>query len=131
MQDRKPSSKELHNKLQDALEAFEASPWRVQVLDNDPSIHIEDDLEELNLPDLDAYWDLVYECIQIAMQNPLKCYAHRTRLKSSYSTLYDQPLWPFKVKHPDWKPLIYFKFCILKDNSGKSYIHIDCHEDRI
>ena len=131
MQNQKPSSRELFNRLKDALEAFEASPWRVHILNNDPSIHIEDDLRELNLRDLDAYWDLVYDCIQLAMQDPRGCYAHRSRLKSTYSTHSGQSLWPFKVQHPDRDKKIYFKFCIQEDPKGKNYIHIDCHEDRI
>lgn len=130
MQDRKPSSRELYRKLKDARDAFEADPNRIFILGNDPSIHVEDDMEELDLNDLEDYWDLVYDCIQLAMQNPLQCYAHRSRLKSTYSNLKGQYLWPFKVHHPVRDQTIYFKFCIQQDVQGNNYIHIDCHENR-
>lgn len=130
MQDAKPSSRELSNKLKDALEAFDADPNRVFILDSDPSIHIENNMDELDLDDVDAYWDLVYECIGIAIESPSACYAHKTRLKSDYSTLKDQYLWPFKVSHPNYDKKIYFKFCIQLGEGEKNYIHINCHGHR-
>jgi hypothetical protein len=130
MPQQKPSSRELFNRLKQAKEAFESEQQRVFILEDDPTIHIHDDLEELGLDDIEAYWDLVYDCIQLAMKNPVKCYAHSSRSKSTYSTLKDQYLWPFKVHHPQRNQKIYFKFCIQQDADGTNYIHIDCHEDR-
>jgi hypothetical protein len=130
MQNQKPSSKELFNRLRDAKEAFDAASPRVFILENDSSIHIEDDLEELDLDDIEDYWDLVYDCILLAMKSPVKSYAHKSRLKSTYSSLKGQYLWPFKVYHPNRNQTIYFKFCIQQDADGTNYIHIDCHEDR-
>ena len=74
MRNKKPRSRELHGKLKKALQAFESDPHRVFAADGDESRHIGADMDELGLDSLDVYWDLVYECIQIALENPSDCF---------------------------------------------------------
>lgn len=118
--------KSLSPRIQAALEAIEAE--RIDFADEG---HVEADLDELGLDDLDAYLDLIYECLQLAAENPVACYRHpHEPISTKHASSAGLRMWPFCVQHPDFSQPIYFKFCLRPAPDGATYIHIDCHGSR-
>jgi len=72
----RPSARELAKKLKEAEAAFEASSRRVFPSDTTGKHHVLPDMEELKIDSVGAHWQLVYECIQIAQDDPLSAHRH-------------------------------------------------------
>lgn len=122
----KPSPKELTNKLKQALEAFDKQQVAFAEL-----THVAADIEELNLADTDAYLDLIYECIQLAQDEPEGCFRQPFPPKSTKHELTKNlRMWAFEVQHEAYSTKLYFKFCLKEQRGGTLYCHIDCHESR-
>jgi hypothetical protein len=118
--------KSLYPRIQDALQAIRDG--RIEFADNG---HVEADIDELRLADTDAYLDLIFECLQLAAENPVACYRHpRETISTKHPLTAGLRMWPFCVEHPDYNQPIYFKFCLRQDTNGANYIHIDCHGSR-
>ncbi len=127
--EKKPGRNELHKKLTAAKEAIHAG--RRSIADGDNNRHVVADMEELRLSNLEEYWQLVYECVQLALEDPLGCYRHPTPRKSTkMKETKGLFMWPFEVHHEECDQNLYFKFCLKEDTDGKYYLHIDCHESR-
>ncbi len=122
----KATHKALTGQLRDALAAIAAG--RV-VFASDA--HVESDIDKLGLANVDDYIDVIYECLQLAADDPVNCHrapsqTHSTRHPASNGLR----MWPFVVTHPGLKKQLYFKFCLRPDDKGSFYVHIDCHESR-
>jgi hypothetical protein len=118
--------KSLIPRIQAALEAFRAG--RVEFADEG---HVEADIHELNLADLNDYLDLIFECLQLAAKDPVACYRHpQEPISTKHPLSSGLRMWPFCVDHPNFSQPIYFKFCLRQNPDGATYIHIDCHESR-
>jgi hypothetical protein len=128
MNPKKHTYRELENKLKQAQEAFEAG--RYVAADGDKNRHIAADMAELDLTSQDDYWDLVYECIQLALEDPLSCSRSKSQKSTKHKSTRNLPMWAFKVFHPVRNQDLYFKFCLKNASHGTRYLHIDCHADR-
>jgi hypothetical protein len=123
----KPSPKELHKRLSEAAAAMESGQRAIADSRHDrhkTAIALEAfDLDE------SGFWQLIYECIQIALEDPKGCYRQPFPAKSTKSkeakNLY---MWAFSVFHDERELQIYFKFCLKKQADGLHYLHISCHE---
>ena len=126
-----PSYKELDSKLRKALAAFEHDPDRVVIPETIP---VASEIDKLRLKDVAHYLDVIYECIQLALQDPLVTY--RKPAPPGKSTRHDLtknlPMWAFRVKGCSFDPSkwMYFKFCLKEQKNGTYYCHISCHEDQ-
>jgi len=121
----KPSKRELQKHLREAIQAFDSGNYA------EVDRHIRADMEELHLICRDDYWDLVYECLQLALEDPKKCYRNPTPRKSTkHKETMNLLMWPFEVLHSSYRKPLYFKFCLKKINDEIHYLHIDCHESR-
>lgn len=124
-----PSYRELARKLATAIQAFEAG--RYFAADGDEHHHVAADIAELELGSVEDYWDLVYECLQIAQRDPKGSFRQPFPRKSTkHKRSRNLPMWAFVVYHEGRQQRLYFKFCLKKDSAGTNYIHIDCHESR-
>ncbi len=123
----KPSHRELFKKLRLALEAIDAG--RFGPVEGDLTRHVLPDMAKLGLDDINDYWDLVYECIQLAQNDPMGCYRQPNPRKSTqHSSIKNDFLWAFVVHHSRTRLKLYFKFCLKEQKEGLYYVHIDCHE---
>lgn len=126
---RKPGGRELFRRLTEAIQAFEHGFYGAA--DDEEHRHLEADMAALSLECIADYWDLVYECLQLARENPLACYRQPVPPKSTrHKSTRNLPMWAFEVSHPCYPFLLYFKFCLKKTADGVFYLHIDCHESR-
>ncbi len=123
----KPSRNELHKRLREAEEALIARR-RVIADSRIDARKTEVALEAFGLPEHE-FWQLLYECVQIALEDPEGCYRQPHPAKSTKSkdarNLY---MWAFVVYHDERDLDIYFKYCLKPDSSGIYYLHISCHE---
>lgn len=93
-----PSYRELAKKLATAIEAFNAG--RYLAADGDEHHHIALDIAKLELDSVEKYWDLVYECLQIAQRNPVDCFRQPFPQKSTkHKRTRNLPMWAFVVYH--------------------------------
>jgi hypothetical protein len=123
----RPSKNELHKRLKEAEAALLAGRRFIADARFDRR-KTEVALESFGLSDLE-FWQLLYECVQIALENPEGTYrppfpAKSTKTKEAKS-LY---MWAFEVYHDERDLDIYFKYCLKPDPSGIYYLHISCHE---
>jgi hypothetical protein len=120
------SHKELAGKLRQALEAFDNR----RVAFAEPT-HVAADIEELNLDGEEEYLDLIYECLQLALESPEVSFRLPSPPKSTKHELTKNlPMWAFEVQHEAYPFKLYFKFCLKEQRDGTLYCHIDCHESR-
>jgi hypothetical protein len=118
--------KSLFPRIQSAMHAIDAG--RIDFADEG---HVEKDIDELGLSTVDDYLDLIYECLQIAAEDPVEYYKHPQEPTSTkHPKSSGLRMWPFAVPHPDFAQPIYFKFCLRAASGGANYIHIDCHGSR-
>jgi hypothetical protein len=118
--------KSLTAKLRQAIDAFDSGRVAFAC-----ETHVEHDIDELDLPDTEAYQDLIYECLQIAQTDPLACFRQPDPAKSTkHSLTRNLPMWAFEVQHPRFREKIYLKFCLKEQRDGTFYCHIDCHGSR-
>ena len=118
--------KELAGKIRQALEAFDN-----QRIDFAEPTHVDADIDELHLADEEEYLDLIYECLQLAQEDPLETFRPPNPPKSTKHALTKNlPMWAFEVQHESYPFNLYFKFCLKEHRDGTLYCHIDCHESR-
>lgn len=128
----KETHKSLTNKLRRAKAAIDEG--RYIAVGRHSGRHVEEDMQELGLPDTVDYWDLVYQCIQLAMVDPVSCYRkprHPGKQTKDKGPSWGKPMIPFQVEHEDFDQPLYFKFCLVEAPEGVfTYYHIDCHGPR-
>ncbi|MFW5894208.1 MAG: hypothetical protein ACOCUY_03645 [Verrucomicrobiota bacterium] len=128
-QTHKPTRNELYKKLSAAREAMRAG--RRSIANGEANRHVEADMEELEIASRRDYWQLVFECILLALESPAGCFRPTSPPKSTKDgDTKNLFLWPFEVYHEDREQFLYFKFCLKKQSDGTHYLHIDCHESR-
>ncbi len=124
--------KSLTKKLRCAKHAIEEQ--RREIVGSPPGRHVEADMQELGITSLESYWDLIYECIQIAIRDPPAFYRRPQppgKQTKDKGLSFGKPMIPFEVDHPDFDFPLYFKFCIVEEPKGIfTYCHIDCHGPR-
>jgi len=126
---RKPTYRELDRKLLAALAAFDAG--RYAPVDSELGRHAVPDMEQLRITELPEYWDLVYECILLAREDPVASFRPPNPPKSTkHKSISDLPLWAFSIYHEEREKELYFKFCLREHKDGTHYVHIDCHESQ-
>ena len=123
----KPSKNELYKRLKQAEEALIARRRFIADARFD-SRKTEVALESFGLSG-GEFWQLLYECVQIALEDPEGTFRPPFPAKSTKSKeakgLY---MWAFEVYHDEQDLYIYFKYCLRPDPSGTYYLHISCHE---
>jgi hypothetical protein len=126
--------KSLTNKLRRAKLAIEEH--RREIVGPPPGRHTEADIDELHLSNIEEYWDLVYQCIQIVLKekDPRTLYRRPKppgKQTKDKGLSYGKHMIPFRIEHPDFDFPLYFKFCIVEEPKGYfTYCHIDCHGPR-
>ena len=70
--------KSLLAKIKHAITAFDEG----RVAYASP-IHVKEDIAELGLNGTDAYKDIIYQCLQLAEENPLACFRQPSPPKST------------------------------------------------
>jgi hypothetical protein len=106
---RQPSYRELDRKLKAAQAAFDAGCYAP--VDHDTDRHIAPDMEQLGLSEIADYWDLVYECIELAREAPLTSFRPPSPSKSTkHKSISDLTMWAFAVDHPTLKRELYLNF---------------------
>jgi hypothetical protein len=123
----KPSPKELDKRLREAAVAMESGRRAIADSRQDRR-KTAAALEAFDL-DVVGFWQLIFECIQIALEDPEGCYRQPFPAKSNKSkdakNLY---MWAFCVYHDERDLEIYFKYCLKPQADGLTYLHISCHE---
>lgn len=115
--------KALYAKLRQAITAFDEGRVAFAC-----EVHVTEDIAELELDDREAYKDLIYQCLELAEEDPLGCFRQPQPPKSTHHSLTrNLPMWAFEVPHPDHPGKLYFKFCLKEQRDGTFYCHIDCH----
>jgi len=125
----RPTHKALLGKLRKAVAAFDANPARYVAVGKAPGRHVPSDMAELEVSEPD-YWDIVYDCLILAIEDPLNCFRQPEPPKATKDEIKNLPMWAFVVKHQDFHRRLYFKFCLQELNGQTWYKHIDCHYDR-
>jgi hypothetical protein len=122
---RRYTHKELAGKLKAAMAAFEAN--RVAYVEEDM---LPFEIDRLGLGSLQDYKDLLFECIQIALDNPENCFQPPAQTSTRHQLTRGLPMWGFEVTGCEAFPTrrIYFKFSLKETKSGQLYCHISCHE---
>lgn len=122
----KPTHKALFGKIRDAIDAFKGGRIAFAC-----EARVEDEIDRLGLADVDAFLDLIYECLQLAETDPEGAFRQPFPDRSTRHELtMNLPMWAFVVRHPDHEQEIYFKFCLKPQADGTTYCHIDCHGNR-
>lgn len=130
-QPRAPSSREIINKVQEALDAL-----------NDNSIEIVDPrhnaeaLELCEAQSMDELFDYIADFLkEIQDIGAEKCFAKRTVEKSYHQGFADLELFSYAWESTLLNKRLYLKFGIRKPSEKRplavlTYCHLDCHESR-
>ena len=127
---RNPTPKTMFRKLRDAQLALEAG--RLIVVDYHR--HVAADLDKLGV-DEKTYFSLLARLIDTVLAvGPAQCYAGRYPADrvNQHPGFNNFEMWAFKTSLPEFKFLIYFKFCLKEHPITKElhYCHVDCHPDK-
>lgn len=117
--------KELAGKLKAAMAAFETNRVAYVKEERLPFEH-----DRLGLGSLQDYKDLLYECIQIALDDPVTCFQPPAQKSTRHQLTQGLPMWGFEVTGCEAFPTkrIYFKFSLKETKTGQYYCHVSCHE---
>ena len=125
---RRPSDRELSNKVRDALAAIIAGRRQIAL-----TKHLVADLEELKLAGEAELWHLMPHLLgELIQSNPISCYAGRHPPTPSYEPeILNQELWAYRWPSVKLGRELYLKFVIVKNRAGEPhYLHVDLHPDR-
>ena len=128
--DQRPSAKELHGKVSNAMAALKAGRHGFGT-----TRHWSGDREELGLTSTKELWPLLLELLEeIKQALPEQCYAGTRPPQRSYQdepTIKDEELWAFSWPSSRLGKKMYLKFVLKKNRQEEwCYFHVDCHGDR-
>lgn len=121
----------MFRKLRDGRAALDAG--RLIVVDYHR--HVAADLDKLGV-DEKTYFSLLPRLLDSVLKSgPAKCYAGRYPADrvTKHPRFNNFEMWAFKTSLPEFKFLIYFKFCLKEHPTTKGlyhYCHVDCHPDK-
>lgn len=79
------------------------------------------------LIDEDDYWGIVQDCLCWAKNDPLTYYKRPQQPICSHEEAFDEEMYAFVVKLPDFTRKIYTKFSLIEKDDGTWYVSIRCH----
>lgn len=115
----------MNGKLKFARDAFEAN--RIVYVEKKMLPY---EIDDLVLNNLKEYKALIYECIQIALDDPESCFEPPSVKSTRHKLNKGLPMWGFEVTGCELFPTkrIYFKFSLKEMKDGTYYCHVSCHE---
>src|SRR5258708_26331357 len=118
---RRPSTKEICNKVRDGLSAVRAQHREFAL-----HKHVVADLDALGLNSENDYWNLIETLLgEILAAGPVESYAGGRPPQRSYEAgMKDAELWAYTWNSPSQIKRMYLKFVLKND----WYFHVDCHE---
>lgn len=120
---------ELTSVLTSALDAFARGDFSAE--GKHPGRHVPSNIQELGLSDVISYWHLVWDCIDLALENPVESYQPPEDDIGAFGKTKNLKLYAFQVQHDDHQIPLYFKFCLKPlPNQEHFYLHINCHPTR-
>lgn len=121
------SHKSLTGKLRQAIEAIDSG--RIALADE---IRAANELDRLDLANIEELKDLLYDCLQLALEDPIHHYRQPDHaISTKHKVTRDLRMWAFEVPHEAYRTPIYFKFCLKQKPDGSFYCHICCHEHQL
>lgn len=128
----RPTSRELHGKVADAIQALK---FGRHTLTQSVLKHWLEDGQALGLDATSELWPLLVEFLEeIKQSQPDKCYTGRHPPMECYESdraINGEDLWAFSWFSLKFNKQMYLKFVLKKNRQGEwHYYHIDCHTSR-
>jgi len=95
--------------------------------------HFENNIERLDaccnsdIRTEDHYWEVILDCLEQALEDPVGTYKRPEMPKSSHKEAPGEEMYAFRVKLDGFTRRIYTKFCLVEKMDGTWYVSIDCH----